>query len=56
MAILRSESPTPGASGAFQTHDNVSQIPPPPNEECFPMIFGFLVVGLRFSPELRPRC
>jgi hypothetical protein len=38
-----------GVSSVFQTYENVTHIPPPPDEEYFLMtFFGFLVVGLYF--------
>jgi hypothetical protein len=45
-----------GVSSVFQTYHNVVRIPPPPNEEYFPMtIFGFLVVGVYFLGKIAKR-
>ena len=42
-----------GVCSVFQTYDNVSHIPPPPDEEYFLMtFFGFLVVGIYFLGKI----
>ena len=43
-------------SSVFQTYDNVTHTPPPPDEEYFLMtFFGFLVVGLCFLGKIAKR-
>jgi hypothetical protein len=45
-----------GVSSIIATYDNVSRIPPSPNEEYFLMtFFGLLVVGLYFFGKIAKR-